>query len=77
MDQGAAELTDETEKPENQENDEDSPEHMFSFWVGFFCFVRGAVGALKVFQNPRGIFRSGRPVGGRGNKLLAACSRKD
>ncbi len=77
MDQGAAELTDETEKPENQENNEDSPEHMFSFWVGFFCFVRGAAGALKVFQIPGGNFKRHRPAGPQENKLLAACGRKD
>ena len=63
MDERTAEVTDETEEPENQENDEDSPEHMFSFWVGFPSFVRGAAAALIDFKNPGGIFRRWRPAG--------------
>ena len=62
MDQRAAEMADETEEPENQENNEDSPEHIFSFWVGFLSFVRGTADALKDFQNPSGIFRRHPPV---------------
>ena len=31
VNQGAAEMTDESEQPENQQHNKDSPEHMFSF----------------------------------------------
>jgi hypothetical protein len=49
MDELAAEMTDEAEKPENQQNNKDSPEHKVSFGLSFYCFVRGGAGALMDF----------------------------
>jgi hypothetical protein len=50
MDERAAKVTNETEQPENQQNNKDSPEHIIiSFGLSFLCFARGAVGALIDF----------------------------
>jgi hypothetical protein len=45
VDESATNMTDEAEKPENQQNNKDSPEHEFSFRLSFLCFVRGATSA--------------------------------
>jgi hypothetical protein len=50
MDELATEMTDESEKPENQQNNKDSPEHKVSFGLSFFSFVRGGAGALMDFS---------------------------
>src|SRR5438876_8943079 len=43
----------ETEQPENQQNDEDSPKHMFSFeWVYFSSRVKVQL-RLKIFGNSK------------------------
>ncbi len=49
MDELAAEMADEAEKPENQQNNKDSPEHKVSFGLSFFCFVCGGPAALMDF----------------------------
>jgi hypothetical protein len=45
----ATKMTDEAEEPENQQNNENSPEHKVSFGLSFFCFVSGGKVALIVF----------------------------
>jgi hypothetical protein len=59
MNERAAEVTDETEEPENQENNKDSPQHKFSF--GWFTFLRTRSRgcAYRFFDWPY----FGRPVG--------------
>jgi hypothetical protein len=50
-----AEMSDETEKPQNQQNDKDSPKHMmFSFELVSFASREGAQVRLKIFENPVG-----------------------
>src|SRR4051794_29839105 len=46
----ATEVTDESEKPENQENNEDGPEHMFSFELVYFASRARAELRVKIFQ---------------------------
>jgi hypothetical protein len=53
VNQGAAEVTDESEEPENQENNEDSPEHMFSFGLVSFSSRAEAQVRLSIFQFAR------------------------
>jgi hypothetical protein len=51
----AAEMSDETEKPQNQQNDKDSPKHMmFSFELVSFSSRAEAQVRLKIFENPVG-----------------------
>jgi hypothetical protein len=75
VDEPAAKMADESEKPENQKNNKDSPEHMVSFGLSFFCFVRGAVGALKDFSISQ-TFGDGTAFCINSNKVLAAEVRK-
>ena len=76
MDERAAELSDETEEPQNQENDEDSPEHMFSFWLVSFASCAEPLVRLKFFEIDWH-FRGTTPAEAEANKLLAAWGRKD
>jgi hypothetical protein len=49
-------MTDEAEEPENQQNNENSPEHKVSFGLSFFCFVSGGEVALIVFSRASQFF---------------------
>lgn len=61
MDQRAAKMTDEAEKPENQQNNKDSPEHKVSFGLKFlllrvrrhWCAYR-FLPIGRIFDNPTG-----------------------
>jgi hypothetical protein len=50
MNERATEVTDESEKPENQENNEDGPEHMFSFELVYFASRARVRLRVKIFQ---------------------------
>lgn len=59
VNQRAAEMTDESEEPENQQHNKDSPEHMFSFELVYFASfpevrVRLNIFAALSFSFPRG-----------------------
>ena len=56
MNERATKMTDEAEEPENQQNNENSPEHKVSFGLSFFCFVSGGDVALIVFFLARQFF---------------------
>src|SRR3954447_22062096 len=47
----ATEMTDEAEKPENQQHNKNSPEHMFSFELVYFASHPGSRVRLKIFEN--------------------------
>src|SRR4051812_47975736 len=49
MNQRATEVTDESEQPENQQHNENSPEHMFSFELVYFASFPGRRVRLKIF----------------------------
>jgi hypothetical protein len=75
MDEPAAKMTDEAEKPENQNNNEDSPEHKISFGLSFFCFVRRPTVALKDFSISQ-TFGDATAFYINSNKVLAAKIQK-
>src|SRR2546423_7575982 len=50
MNERATEVTDESEKPEDQENNEDGPEHMFSFELVYFASRARVEMRVKIFQ---------------------------
>jgi hypothetical protein len=77
MDQRATELTDETEKPENQENDKDSPEHMFSFGLVSFASCAMPRVRLKFFKIRAALSEGAVQVGREANKKLAGFGRND
>src|SRR5437764_3801936 len=56
VDECAAEMTDESEQPEDQKHNKDSPEHMFSFELVYFAsFAEGWV-RLKIFRISQTLF---------------------
>jgi hypothetical protein len=50
MNERATEVTDESEKPEDQQNNEDSPKHMFSFELVYFASRALVELRVKIFQ---------------------------
>jgi hypothetical protein len=50
MNERATEMTDESEQPQNQKHNKDSPKHMFSFELVYFTSHEGARVRLKIFE---------------------------
>jgi len=72
----ATKMTDEAEEPENQQNNENSPEHKVSFGLSFFCFVSGGDVALIVFFLARQFFDQFYRFCGKAAELLADFRRE-
>jgi len=72
----ATKMTDEAEEPENQQNNENSPEHKVSFGLSFFCFVSGGDVALIVFFLARQFFERFYRFYGKAADLLSDIRRE-
>src|SRR5438045_4723875 len=67
----ATEMTDESEQPEDQKHNKDSPEHMFSFELVYFASCADEAARLKIFRI-RKLFSPGEALYGDLKKVLAA-----